>query len=558
MIRHLFALGLLCVGASASAAAWRYSGTLDDDGHAANGRYDLRLSLVDEAGTQVLAGPLTIADVAVVDGRFSVGVDFGIDPARLPGARLRTEIQRDAGGFVALQDPARVLAGGPPADVCWGLDGNAGTDPASQFIGTTDATPLVLATAGARALALVPSGITFQGLPMTAAVVGGSRANEVTPRARGAVVRGGGAAGGDPDFPSLAVLGGNRATDAFATLSGGALNQAGNDDTDAQNGAFATVGGGFENFADRDSATVGGGVANLVIASEAVVSGGRINRTQGTRGAVGGGRNNSAVEVSSVVRGGMDGLASGPEATVLGGQGAQAGGTAAVVLGGRNGAARAFAVAMGGLANCAGGVASLAAGTRAKVRKPAANSNVGGCDNSTVGSDADGDEGSFVWADAQNADLRSDGPDSFIVRARGGVFFMGEGTLAAPADTFVATTTGASLTTGGAWVNASSRALKTGFAAIDPVDVLDRVLALDITRWRYTADAATGEHIGPMAEDFHSAFGLGVDPGSISTVDATGVTLAAIQGLQRRQAETREGIARRIAAAEAQLHATDR
>ena len=38
-------------------------------------------------------------------------------------------------------------------------------------------------------------------------------------------------------------------------------------------------------------------------------------------------------------------------------------------------------------------------------------------------------------------------------------------------------------------------------------------------------------HIGPMAQDFYAAFGVGGDDTSISTVDADGVSLAAIQGL---------------------------
>jgi len=40
--------------------------------------------------------------------------------------------------------------------------------------------------------------------------------------------------------------------------------------------------------------------------------------------------------------------------------------------------------------------------------------------------------------------------------------------------------------------------------------------------------------MGPIAEEFHALFGLGNDAESISTVDASGVALAAIQGLNRR------------------------
>jgi hypothetical protein len=99
---------------------------------------------------------------------------------------------------------------------------------------------------------------------------------------------------------------------------------------------------------------------------------------------------------------------------------------------------------------------------------------------------------------------------------------------------------GAHLTTGGVWTNGSSRAFKRAFTAIDVSDVLARVLALDVSRWRYRGDDDAW-HIGPIAEDFHAAFGLGGDAQYIGTVDADGVALAAIQGLhaatQQRSAE---------------------
>jgi hypothetical protein len=42
-------------------------------------------------------------------------------------------------------------------------------------------------------------------------------------------------------------------------------------------------------------------------------------------------------------------------------------------------------------------------------------------------------------------------------------------------------------------------------------------------------------HIGPMAQDFHAAFGLdGTDDKHIATVDADGAALAAIQGLNAK------------------------
>ena len=39
--------------------------------------------------------------------------------------------------------------------------------------------------------------------------------------------------------------------------------------------------------------------------------------------------------------------------------------------------------------------------------------------------------------------------------------------------------------------------------------------------------------MGPMAQDFRAAFGLGPDDKHITSVDSDGVALAAIQGLHR-------------------------
>jgi hypothetical protein len=61
--------------------------------------------------------------------------------------------------------------------------------------------------------------------------------------------------------------------------------------------------------------------------------------------------------------------------------------------------------------------------------------------------------------------------------------------------------------------------------------------ALPISEWNFKEDADT-RHLGPMAQYFHAAFGLGTDDKHIATVDANGVALAAIQGLNRKLDET--------------------
>ena len=57
---------------------------------------------------------------------------------------------------------------------------------------------------------------------------------------------------------------------------------------------------------------------------------------------------------------------------------------------------------------------------------------------------------------------------------------------------------------------------------------------LPIERWRFKTEDEGVKHVGPMAQDFHEAFGLGESDTAIATVDADGVALAAIQGLNLR------------------------
>lgn len=80
----------------------------------------------------------------------------------------------------------------------------------------------------------------------------------------------------------------------------------------------------------------------------------------------------------------------------------------------------------------------------------------------------------------------------------------------------------------------SDRNAKTDLRAIDPQDVLRKVAALDITTWRYKKDAEGVRHLGPMAQDFRAAFGLWDTDTMIFPLDATGVSMAAIQGLYQR------------------------
>ena len=114
--------------------------------------------------------------------------------------------------------------------------------------------------------------------------------------------------------------------------------------------------------------------------------------------------------------------------------------------------------------------------------------------------------------------------NAFVARASGGVYLF----------TNAAITTGCNIPAGGgAWACSSSRETKTDFTTMNPVDVLTRVAGLPMTKWRYRTEASGARHVGPMAEDFHAAFGLGDSTKTINVMDASGIALTAIQGLHQ-------------------------
>src|SRR5207244_1513965 len=72
---------------------------------------------------------------------------------------------------------------------------------------------------------------------------------------------------------------------------------------------------------------------------------------------------------------------------------------------------------------------------------------------------------------------------------------------------------------------------KQEFQAVDERGILQALMTVPIETWQYSAQDLDVRHIGPTAQDFAEAFGVGEDDRHISTVDADGVALAAIQGL---------------------------
>jgi hypothetical protein len=81
----------------------------------------------------------------------------------------------------------------------------------------------------------------------------------------------------------------------------------------------------------------------------------------------------------------------------------------------------------------------------------------------------------------------------------------------------------------------------------DPVNgykVLETLASLPISKWSYLWDGPAVRHLGPMSQDFMTAFHLGADERQINLLDANGVNMVAIQALYRRVVALEAEVAR--------------
>lgn len=118
-------------------------------------------------------------------------------------------------------------------------------------------------------------------------------------------------------------------------------------------------------------------------------------------------------------------------------------------------------------------------------------------------------------------------------------------------------TAGVELAAGGSgWSAVSDRNRKENFLSVDGEDLLVRLRGVPVTTWSYLSQDRTIRHMGPMAQDFHAAFGLGESELLINSVDADGVNMAAVQALEARTSAQQariEELEARNAALEARL-----
>jgi hypothetical protein len=298
----------------------------------------------------------------------------------------------------------------------------------------------------------------------------------------------------------------NSNTGGWAFLGAGRYNTSG--------GQFSFVGSGEYNDVTNDDSFDGAGYGNTIASlgsfigaggviaaanpgnkisgNDSFIGAGDLNTIAGTESFLGSGGSNTITSSASYasILGGNRNVVSGEYASILGGFGSTASGSYAIVAGGDQ--------------DTAAGILSFAAGYHADAAH----------------------NGSFVWSDygSGSATLKDTAANQFVARASGGVYFYSN----------EAATAGVKLGAGsGTWASLSDRNAKTDVAALDDDSVLAKVSALPVTTWRYKSERGV-RHVGPMAQDFYSAFGVGEDDRHITSIDEDGVALAAIKALSHR------------------------
>ena len=339
------------------------------------------------------------------------------------------------------------------------------------------------------------------------------------------VVAGGG--GLDNQFNGF----GNTASGAWSAVGGGKNNIA--------SGPEASVGGGEANWAEGDWSTIGGGNVNIIAPDSwaATIGGGQYNRALSRFSTVAGGHsnlasneNNTLTPVPATVSGGSYNRAMANSTTVGGGNANTASASGATVAGGGGN------VAAGGGSTVGGGTENHALGDDSTIPGGYKNRVLNGS-GFAAGYYASSSGGSIVFSTGvwTNRVFINPAPtyfesattNEFAVLASGGVRFVSDYNVNTGAPT-----TGVYLPhADGSWHTLSDRNAKEDAASVNPREILERLTTLPVQTWRYKGQEKSVRHIGPMAQDFQAAFGVGIDDKHIATVDADGVALAAIQGL---------------------------
>ncbi len=351
------------------------------------------------------------------------------------------------------------------------------------------------------------------------ATIGGGYDNGVGSNAYASAISGG---HGNRNNSSYSTIGGGytnsvKADAPYSTIGGGRSNMIGS------NAPNSTISGGYSNENNSSSATIGGGFENNISsnASFAVIGGGRGNRVGTANNTViGGGAGNSIADwaVGSTIGGGQyNDVGDISSWTTIGGGYQNSIGTNShysTINGGNNNDI-----------SSSSPYSTIAGGNNNRIGVNATNAFAAG--RSAAANHA----GAFVWGDNHGGLIASTNENSVTFRAYGG-FRM-----------YTAVGVGAHLPPGsGSWTVMSDANAKENYRAVDGAQILDRIAALPVREWNYKTQADAIRHMGPTAQDFRAAFGLGESDTGISTVDADGVALAAIQALVKQNAQLQKNI----------------
>ncbi len=118
--------------------------------------------------------------------------------------------------------------------------------------------------------------------------------------------------------------------------------------------------------------------------------------------------------------------------------------------------------------------------------------------------------------------------DEFVIKQDGTV------EIGAGASTIFTVSASGDVSIQGTLSQASDKNRKENIKGIDPTALLNKVIGLPITSWQFKDNAAGTRHIGPMAQDFHVLFDVGARETHIAPLDASGVALAAIKGINTK------------------------
>lgn len=316
-------------------------------------------------------------------------------------------------------------------------------------------------------------------------------------------------------------------------------------------GAPNVIGGASVNFAANgvEGATIGGGGSSSIddpnnVTADFGTVGGGIGNVAGSYGAtVGGGENNTASGTDATVSGGGANIASG-DYSFAAGQEAEALNNGSFVWSDDSGGVFASTAENQFSVRAAGGI-RLAGDVGFDTSTYHHLSLSGG--NSTgylygsypgLGDGVHLGYNFYYTAAGDGVVINSGGGTSRISADYGEIQLAtgGTGVTAIPVVRLDISTTAVTVENASFSGPPSDRNVKQDFAAVSPVQILEKVAQLPITEWSYKFEPAK-RHVGPIAQDFYSTFDVGTDDKHIAPVDEGGVALAAIQGLNQKLTE---------------------